>query len=95
MSMRTALVPLARASRASRAGRDLPELGVGADVDAPPIVTGDLFDIQVSAAIEWAAHLQDSWAEYLAARKATDQCMVGALTAVAGRERSCSGQPGA
>lgn len=91
MDMWSALVPLARAPRA---GRDLPELGAEANVDAPPIVTGDLFGIQVSAAIGWVALPQDSWADYLAARKATDQRMVGTLTVVAGRERSRSGQPG-
>lgn len=39
--------------------------------DLPPIVASDLFGIHVSTAIEWAALAQDSWADYLAARRAT------------------------
>jgi hypothetical protein len=41
-------------------------------VNLPPIVASDLFGIHVSTAIEWAALAQDSWADYLAARKATE-----------------------
>ncbi len=40
--------------------------------DLPPIVASDLFGIHVSTAIEWAVLAQDSWADYLAARKATE-----------------------
>lgn len=41
--------------------------------DLPPIVTSDLFDIQVNTAMEWAVLAQDSWADYLAARRATEE----------------------
>lgn len=40
--------------------------------DLPSIVSGDLFGIHVSTAIEWAALAQDIWADHLAARKGTE-----------------------
>ncbi|MFF4661328.1 hypothetical protein [Streptomyces sp. NPDC001381] len=40
--------------------------------DLPPIVTSDLFGVHVNTAVEWSVLAQDSWADYLAARKGTE-----------------------
>lgn len=40
--------------------------------DLPPIVISDLFGIHVNTAVEWSVLAQDSWADYLAARKAAE-----------------------
>nr|UAX58523.1 XRE family transcriptional regulator [Streptomyces sp. A144] len=46
---------------------------IEAVADLPPIVASDLFGIHPGTAHRWARFAQDSWADYLAARAATEQ----------------------
>lgn len=45
---------------------------IEAVADLPPIIASDLFGIHPETALRWAPFAQDSWADYLAAREATE-----------------------